>query len=167
MHRLYVSDTNIWIDFHNADLLDELFRLPFTFCSTDFVLDELQELAHEELTRRGLIVERLDGAAISVLIGLTSQHRNSSLADVSCYFLAREHALPLLTGDGRLRRQALRDGLPVHGALWLMDQLLAHGVTPVERLHAGLESMLQAGARLPAEECQRRLKEWRAPSSTS
>ena len=54
MQRVYVSDTNIWIDFRNADLLDVLFRLPFRFCSTDFVLHELQDLAHEELTRRKL-----------------------------------------------------------------------------------------------------------------
>lgn len=29
MSRIYISDTNIWIDFRNAGLLDELFELPF------------------------------------------------------------------------------------------------------------------------------------------
>ena len=29
MQRVYVSDTNVWIDFRNADPLDDLFRLPF------------------------------------------------------------------------------------------------------------------------------------------
>lgn len=121
MHRVYVSDTNIWIDFRNAGLLDDLFRLPFTFCSTDFVLDELQDLAHEELIGRGLVVESLDGDAVASLMSLTAEHNNSSLADVSCYFLARQLGLPLLTGDGRLRRQAAKDGMAVHGALWLLD----------------------------------------------
>jgi hypothetical protein len=46
---------------------------------------------------------------------------NSSLADVSCYQLAKDTSRPLLTGDGQLRRQAIKDGLDVHGALWLLD----------------------------------------------
>lgn len=32
MTKVYVSDTNIWIDFRNAELLDELFRLPLSLC---------------------------------------------------------------------------------------------------------------------------------------
>lgn len=38
MSRIYISDTNIWIDFNNAGLLNELFQLPLTFCCTEFVL---------------------------------------------------------------------------------------------------------------------------------
>ena len=41
MSRIYVSDSNIWIDFQNADLLDELFGLPFQLGCTDFVIHEL------------------------------------------------------------------------------------------------------------------------------
>ncbi|MDH0863152.1 hypothetical protein [Mitsuaria sp. GD03876] len=162
MPRVYVSDTNIWIDFRNAGLLDELFRLPFILCCTDFVLHELEDLAHEDLIRRGLTVESLDGDAITELLRLSADHNNSSLADVSCYFLARRTGLPLLTGDGRLRKQAQKDGMTVHGALWLLDQLLAHGVVDEAALAAGLERMLTAGARFPADECERRLKAWAA-----
>lgn len=36
--QVYISDTNIWIDFRNAGLLGALFDLPFELCSTDFVL---------------------------------------------------------------------------------------------------------------------------------
>ena len=28
--QVYISDTNIWIDFRNAGLLDAMFSLPFT-----------------------------------------------------------------------------------------------------------------------------------------
>jgi predicted nucleic acid-binding protein len=44
MSRVYVSDTNIWIDFRNAGLLDALFKLPFSLCCTDFVVHELMDL---------------------------------------------------------------------------------------------------------------------------
>jgi len=95
------------------------------------------------------------------LFTLKVEHNNSSLADVSCYLLAQETGRPLLTGDGRLRRQALRDGLQVRGALWLLDLLVEHlVVTPQEAANA-LETMTASGARLPERECHSRISRWR------
>lgn len=161
MTRVYVSDTNIWIDFRNAGLLDALFSLPFTLCCTDFVLNELEDFQHDILLARGLLVETLDGDANARLFGLMAEHNNSSLADVSCYLLAQETGRPLLTGDGRLRKQAAHDGLQVHGALWLLDQLLEHAVILPAVATAALQTMLDHGARLPPAECQARLARWR------
>jgi hypothetical protein len=39
---VFVSDTNIWIDFDKVGLLDELFSLPFQYCTTDFAAEELE-----------------------------------------------------------------------------------------------------------------------------
>lgn len=128
--RVYISDTNIWIDFGHAGLLDAVFALPFTFVSTDFVMGELNHPAPAGLLARGLVVESLDEAAVAQLFGLMDQHNNSSLADVSCYLVAKTQGKPLLTGDGRLRKQAAKDGLEVRGALWLLDQLVEHGTLP-------------------------------------
>ena len=68
--QVYISDTNIWIDFRNADVLDELFRLPFRLCCTDFVLGELKDLPIQDLVAQGLIVETLEGSAIGELYEL-------------------------------------------------------------------------------------------------
>lgn len=160
MSRVYVSDTNIWIDFRNAGLLDQLFRLPFTLCCTDFVLNELQDLQHAALIAKGLVVESLDAAATGRLFSLMASHNNSSLADVSCYLLAQDTGRPLLTGDGRLRRQAANDGLEVFGALWLLDRLVAHSVITPAEASRGLQAMLAHGARLPGTECHARIAIW-------
>ncbi len=161
MTKVYVSDTNIWIDFRNAELLDELFRLPLTFCCTDFVFHELNDLPHIELINQGLRVESLDEGAVMQLYALKTEHRNSSLADVSCYFLAKMTTSPLLTGDGKLRKQATKDGLQVFGVLWLLDQLLEQSVISTSRAAIALESMLKHGARLPLAECTSRLQRWK------
>lgn len=163
MSLIYISDTNIWIDFRNAGLLEQMFQLPFTLCCTDFVMQELADFPHEELLERGLNVESFDESGVIRLFGLKIEHNNSSLADVSCYLLAQETGRPLLTGDGKLRRQAQRDGLQVHGALWLLDLMVAHQV--IDRLHAAnsLAHMLEHGARLPFGECEARLSRWREP----
>lgn len=161
MSLIYISDTNIWIDFRNAGLLEHMFRLPFTLCCTDFVLRELQDFPHEELLSQGLQVDSMDAQSITRLFALKIEHNNSSLADVSCYLLAQETGRPLLTGDGRLRRQASRDGLLVHGALWLLDRMVEHALmAPLEAADA-LEAMLARGARLPQADCSGRLTAWR------
>lgn len=102
MNLIYISDTNIWIDFRHAGFLDTLFKLPFSLCCTDFVLNELDDFEHDDLKQKGLQVIELNENEVDQLSGLTEQHNNSSLADVSCYFLAKETGYPLLTGDGRL-----------------------------------------------------------------
>ena len=111
--QVYISDTNIWIDLRNAGLLDTMFDLPLTLCCTDFVLSELKDFDHQHLLARGLVVETLDELATAALFPLMQAHNNSSLADLSCYQLAQQTGHALLTGDGRLRKQAKADGLPV------------------------------------------------------
>jgi len=162
VQRIYISDTNIWIDFGRAALLDALFALPFTFVSTDFVVDELNHPDPACLLARGLVVETLAEEAVVQLFGLMTEHGNSSLADVSCYLVAKTQGLPLLTGDGRLRKQAVKDGMQVHGALWLLDQLVAHDIIAAAHAAAALQAMLDAGARLPSAECAHRLAAWLA-----
>jgi predicted nucleic acid-binding protein len=160
--QVYISDTNIWIDFRNAGLLDALFSLPFKLSCTDFVLNELKDFDSKHLLARGLVVETLDAAATATLFDLMQAHNNSSLADVSCYQLAKQTGRPLLTGDGRLRKQAMADGLQVHGALWLLDQMVAHQIIPPKNAAKRLQSMLTSGARLPEADCQKRLTLWAA-----
>ncbi|WP_460119626.1 PIN domain-containing protein [Pseudomonas sp. S2_C03] len=163
MSLIYISDTNIWIDFRNAGLLDQMFSLPFTLCCTDFVLHELEDFCVDELVSHGLLVESFDESGVTRLFGLKMEHNNSSLADVSCYLLAKQTGRPLLTGDGKLRRQAQRDGLKVHGALWLLDLMIEHqAISPTEAADA-LIDMLERGARLPSGECDTRLSHWRKP----
>jgi predicted nucleic acid-binding protein len=163
MSLIFISDTNIWIDFRNAGLLEQMFQLPFTLCCTDFVMQELADFPHQELLDRGLNVESFDEFGVIRLFELKVEHNNSSLADVSCYLLAQETGRPLLTGDGKLRRQAQRDGLEVHGALWLLDLMVEHQVIEKSDAANALTHMLEHGARLPTGECETRLSLWREP----
>jgi predicted nucleic acid-binding protein len=160
MNSIYISDTNIWIDFRHAGLLDVMFVLPFSLCCTDFVLSELNDFDHEDLIARGLQIIELDEESIVGLTDLKAEHNNSSLADVSCYLLAKRTGYPLLTGDGQLRKQAVKDGLQVHGALWLLDKLVELGLISPRQAHASLIAMLTANARLPKAECTARLQTW-------
>jgi hypothetical protein len=158
--RIYISDTNIWSHFRHGGLLLELFALPIAFASTDFVMHELPAGEVAQLQALGLVIETLDAEAMAALFTLTGEHHNSALADVSCYYVARLKGWPLLTGDGQLRRQAEKDGIEVRGALWLLDQLVAHGVIASNHAAAALQAMLDSGARLPQPACEERFTLW-------
>ncbi|WP_386077502.1 hypothetical protein ACFIOZ_11165 [Vreelandella sp. F11] len=159
--KILVSDTNIWIDLHRSSLLETVFELPHQFVTTDFVWRELRQPPGQQLTDLGLMIEGLSGDEVVSLFDLRQTLGNSSLADVSCYFLARERRWPLLTGDGALRKSGQQGQLEVRGVLWILDELERHALLSTQQLADALDSMLKGGARLPETECRKRLNRWR------
>lgn len=159
--KILVSDTNIWIDLHHSGLLETVFALPHQFVTTDFVWRELKKPPGQELTGLGLVVEAFNGEEVATLFMLRQTLGNSSLADVSCYFLAKERGWTLLTNDGALRKSGQKSQLEVRGVLWILDELEAHALIAPGQLADALETMLEAGAWLPEDECHQRLSRWR------
>ncbi|WP_342631933.1 type II toxin-antitoxin system VapC family toxin [Marinobacter alkaliphilus] len=160
--KILVSDTNIWIDLHHSNLLENVFQLPHQFVTTDFVWRELRKPPGAQLQDMGLVIEAISGDETLELFGLKQTLNNSSLADVSCYFMARERGWTLLTNDGALRKSGRRASLDVRGVLWILDELEHHRVLSPTDLFTALTAMLNAGARLPEDECDKRLARWRA-----
>ena len=60
----------------------------------------------------------------------------------------------LLTGDRHLRAAAEQEGVPVHGTLWLLDEMVRLAVVSPRLAAQALERMLERGSRLPLDECQ-------------
>lgn len=161
--KILVSDTNIWIDLHRSGLLEAVFALPHQFVTTEFVWRELRKPPGRQLTDLGLGIVPMSGEEVQALFGLRQTLNNSSLADVSCFFVARKRGWTLLTGDGALRKSGQRDALEVRGVLWILDELERCQILPKDALADALEAMLTVGARLPKTECQQRLTRWRKP----
>lgn len=65
MAVILVADANIWIDFHHAGRLKDIFALPFEICTTDFVAEELKNPDITKLKSLGLRVEPLSADACS------------------------------------------------------------------------------------------------------
>lgn len=159
--RIFVSDTNIWIDFDKAGLLDELFSLPFRYCTTDFVAAELEQPDARKLVRRGLEVKPLEAPAMMKISALMQKYAKPSLTDMSCLVLAEEIGCKLLTGDQALRKAAENENnVVVHGVIWLLDQMVEHKVLSRKKAVASLQQMLDSGARLPHTACNERMKKW-------
>lgn len=159
--KILVSDTNIWIDLHRCNLLETVFNLPHQFVTTEFVWRELRKPPGQKLTDFGLKIEAINSDETLQLFDLKQSLKNSSLADVSCYFVARDRGWTLLTNDGALRKSGHQAELDVRGVLWILDELEFYRVLSPVELASALASMLDAGARLPDDECAKRLTKWR------
>jgi predicted nucleic acid-binding protein len=110
-------------------LLDELFSLPFKYCTTDFAADELEQPDARQLVSRGLQVKSLEASAPMRIDVLMQRYARPSFIDFSCLVLAEEIGCKLLTGDQALRKAAENENnVVVHGALWLLDQMIEHKI---------------------------------------
>lgn len=160
---ILVSDTSVLIDIERAGLTAHLFALPHDFVVPDLLYDrELAPHDGADLVARGLLIEDLTGAEVQAAARMRRENGALSLPDVYAFSLARERGWTLLTGDGLLRALAERAQLPMHGVLWLFDEMAVHDVCPVNDLHDGL-TILSAHrrCRLPRPEINVRLQRYR------
>ena len=157
--RVLVSDTSVLIDIERASLAGRLFELPHTFVVPDLLYErELADDIGPELLGRGLLVEELSGAEVAAAARLQRTDRALSVPDTFAFSLALGRGWVLLTGDGALRRRAETVGLPMHGVLWLLDELEAHAVCERAELHVGLTQLSRhPRCRLPKTQISLRL----------
>ncbi|WP_052300881.1 hypothetical protein [Methanoplanus limicola] len=66
----------------------------------------------------------------------------------------------MITGDNLLRKTAQRNGVNVHGILWILDEFVIAGCISSQKALKSLEKIIKAGGRLPYEECEKLRKKW-------
>ena len=161
---ILVSDTSVLIDIERAGLTARLFGLPHDFVVPDLLYDrELAPYDGAELVARGLRVEDLTGVEVQVAVRIQQENAALSLPDAYAFSLAQERGWTLLAGDGLMRTLANRARLPIHGVLWLFDEMEVHEVCSADELHNGLTSLSEhPRCRLPRAEMNNRLRRYRS-----
>lgn len=149
MPLLLISDSNILIDIEAGGLTASMFSLQYNFAVPDILfVDELQE-HHGHLIAMGLQTKTLDGQTVARAMELINLYRKPSRTDLLALALAEHESCPLLTGDRYLRKAAAEEGVPVHGTIWLIEQMVRQGKTTVEVAEQAFESMRNNNRRLP------------------
>ena len=111
-----VSDTSVLIDLERGSLLTASFSLGCGFAVPDVLYErELKPFGGDDLRRRGLRVEALDSAGVSLALGYRRSRAGLSLPDAFALALAKSNAWMLLTGDADLRQLAEREVVVCHG----------------------------------------------------
>jgi predicted nucleic acid-binding protein len=160
MPSILVTDTNIWIDLENGEILTDIFRLPYQFITTDFAVGEFISPEWKTLLSLGLKTYPLEGEKILELLVLRQTYQQLSVVDLAALLLAKTMGVMLLTGDRNLNNLARTQGVSVHGVLWVLDEMMFHQILTNIQAAETLRKMLAQGARLPQVECQNRLDRW-------
>ena len=157
----YIVDTNILIDLWEGGLLPAFFRLPYQIACPDVVVAELHRPEGSKLVEFGLQSLTLEADLVQEAIALRSKHKSLSTPDLFAFVAARSLDAALLTGDAGLRQLAEVQRVPVHGILWVLDEMVRIKIISTFEAADSLERMLEAGSRLPESPSEERLRRWR------
>lgn len=143
--RIVINDASCLIDLHKGGILRAMLQLPYQFqVALPVRVNELLTIPPEDwafLAAGGLTTVDLPGEAVAEVEVLRTNHGALSAEDCFSLVLARRtQGSLLLTGDGALRRVATVYKVPVHGVLWVVDELMRVGLSDPATLRACLEN---------------------------
>lgn len=136
---LVISDSNILFDLLSVNLLELFFDLPLEIATTDFVVNEINNVEQLSIIESLVADQRLKTVSFSfeemLLINTLHLNRsnNISMTDCSVWFYAKKTGGRLLTGDKKLRMIAEGDNVKVSGILYVFDELVCHGLLDKNR----------------------------------
>jgi len=158
--RLCIVDSSVLIDLEYGGLIKEIFQLDQVWASPDMVILEVKNPLGSLLMSFGLTKIELGETETQEILRLRGNYRQLSVSDLSCLVIAQLMNIPLITGDGALRRAAEEKGVRVRGTLWILDELVRTKVIPGRIAADSLSKMKKAGGRFPPEEVSKRVKRW-------
>ncbi len=170
--RIIINDANILIDLVHLDLMNEFIQLDLELKTTDFVFEELNE------DQKVIIEEYINSEHIELITteeeedfeSITAILENSSglsFEDCSVWHYANKLNGILLSGDGKLRKQAIANGISVKGILYIFDQLLANELISFDYAIKKLEQLYEINPRLPINSKNERIASWSSQNNNT
>ena len=164
--RIIINDANILIDLVKLDLMNEFILLKFDLKTTDVVFDELndnQKVIIESYINSGYIelitIEKeVDFQSIATILENSS---GLSFEDCTVWHFANKLNGTLLTGDSKLRKQAMANGISVKGILFVFDQLLLDDLISFDFAIKKLNQLYEINPRLPISSKNERIENWK------
>lgn len=165
MEIIVVSDTNIFIDLYMVGLLDEFFSLTIHIHTTDFIIHELKvkEQKDKILGYDKLFIKKFNMQELLQLVNFQQKMQdmtNVSIQDCSVWMYAQNNNYILLTGDGKLRKIAIKEGTSVHGILYIFDKMVEEKLLTPQKACEKLQLLRQLNGRLPSKEIDKRMNIW-------
>ena len=165
--NIVINDANILIDLVHLNLVDEFIQLDFSLKTTDFVFEELNSIQQETFRefvddgRLELIITESDEdfTSITEILEATT---GLSFEDCSVWHYAHKLDGILLSGDGRLRKQATDKGISVKGILFIFDQLLLSDLITFDVALEKIEILYTINSRLPNTAKDERIARWKS-----
>ena len=161
--KLVITDVSVLFDLFHIKILSEFFALDFEIYITVFVYDEIvnqeQIKEFEEFRQTGkLIVLDLSQEEEEQVVNFKTKRNLKSIPDKTMLWKAIQLNCPLLTCDAKLRKEAIDNGIQVHGSIWVLLALEKEKLIEKQRMIALLEQIKLVNNRLPMVEIDKIMK---------
>jgi hypothetical protein len=155
-----VTDANIWIQLEDGGLTEAAFALGCGVTAPDDIVGELGPVLGRKVVALGLRVLSTGEELETDWQALRRRYPRPGDVDLYGLLHARLLTCRLVTGDRHLREAAEAEGVEVSGLLWLLDRMVEQSIVTRAAARRGLRAIRGRGARLPEDECERRMLEW-------
>lgn len=140
--------------------------LNYDLYTTDFVFEELRDAHKKSVSRitknkKLKIIDTVDPSDLRLISIIYENNKGLSFEDCSVWYYSKKLAGVLLTGDGRLRKKAAKDGIEVRGIIFVFDELLEQGLISFPIAIEKIENLLMSNYRLPKREIEKRIENWK------
>lgn len=164
--KLIITDSSVFFDILKIKALPEFFALDFEICTTDFVKEEILESDQREqiemfIRSHQLTVFELSEHEIELIENFKTIRFFKTLIDKSVLWKAKQLNCPLLTGDAKLRSEAIEHGVTVHGSLWIIQIMVESEVITANAGVVFLEKLKKSNDRLPLDEIEKLINKFK------
>ena len=161
--KLIITDSSVFFDIIKIQALHEFFALNFNICTTDFVKAEIlesEQRAQIEIFIRlqKLTVFELTEQEIEEVEEFKTKRFFKTLIDKTVLWKAKQLNCPLLTGDAKLKSEAIDQGVTVHGSLWVIKVIVEQKIITAEAAITFLGKLKTVNDRLPLDEIEKLIK---------
>lgn len=157
--KIVIIDTNIITDLDNCQLLDIFIKLDNVYMCDLVKNDEINEKTTSKNVFTFIKCLSLDENMFEEVIKLSMIHRKLSFYDLANYVIAKNYNGILATGDERLRRFVIENGIEVIRTLKIIETLFENKIINKEKLLHSLDLLLEnEKTRIPKEDIKK-LKE--------
>lgn len=163
--KILLTDTNVFFDIIEINALPEFFSLPYEICTTDFVVDEVLRSHQKEqieifIRAKKLTVFKLTDIDVDEVKAFQTTRIFKGLTDKTVLWKAKQLNSPLLTGDGKLRKEAQEQGIKVHGSIWVIENLAINQLIEKSNAVILLEKLKETNNSLPIDEIDKLIKKF-------
>ena len=161
--KLIITDVSVLFDLFHIKVLPEFFALDVEICTTIFVYNEIvqqQQIEEFEMFKRTQKLTVLDllPEEEEQVINFKLKRNLKSIPDKTMLWKAIQLKCPLLTCDDKLRKEAIDNGIEVHGSIWVLTELEKQKIIGKQKTIELLEQLKTVNSRLPLDEMDKLIK---------
>jgi predicted nucleic acid-binding protein len=162
--KLIITDVSVLFDLYQIKVLPEFFALDVEICTTIFVYNEvvkqnqIEEFETFKRTKKLNILDLLPEEQDEV-IKFKTKRNLKSIPDKTMLWKAIQLQCPLLTCDDKLRKEAIDNGIEVHGSIWVLTELQNKKIIDKKKTIELLEELKTVNTRLPFDEIDKIIKQ--------